>query len=156
VLGFPAENFPAPVSPQAIPYYKNLTSRVIELQLFQERHAFCAADILPGVEPEEKSRLVAVGPSGNAADGGNFLVGSSLGLENRRFSARCPGPPHHGRELKRRLVGENQDGLQSFGFFLILGNSFFTQCRIRLSSRSIACFSGRCGLQPRRERSLQM
>lgn len=53
MFGLPAENFPAPMSPEAIPDYENVAPREVELELLQEGDALGAADVFPGVQPEE-------------------------------------------------------------------------------------------------------
>ena len=141
---------------EPIPDYEDMTARKVELELLEEGYAFSAADVLAWVQSEEEARFAAPGGCGDAADRGDFLVRPRFRLQNRRFSAWGPSSPYYGGELKRRFVGENDDGVQLAGFFLMSGNSFLTQWRMRLSSRSIACFSGRCGLQPRRPRRRPM
>ncbi len=139
----PALNLLSPVGAQAIPNHKYMPAGKIELELLQERHALGAANIFPWVKPKDQPRSPAPGSGGNGANGRNFLMGTRFCFENWGFPAGGPRSLYDWRELQCRLVGENNNRVQSASFFLICESSFLTQWRIRRSSRSMARVSGR-------------
>lgn len=66
----------------------------------------------------------------------------------RRLSTGSPGLLHEWDHRKAAFVPENEGGFQSADFFLIRGQSTWTQCSIAASSRSRDRRSGFCRVQP--------
>lgn len=101
-----------------------------------------------GQEPEVQPDPPALGCHGEGGDGRDLAVRAGPLGEDRGLPARGPGASQQRSHEEPALVDEGHDGVQRAGFFLMRGQSTRTQRRMAASSRSRACRSGFCGVQP--------
>ena len=154
MFGGPLLDFYRPVRSETIPNDKDFAPWKVQCQLFEKRNTLGCANVLPWMESKQEFRALTRRAGCNCSHCGNFLMGASLRLQNRRLAFWRPASTNNRTQLQGGFVGKHQNGVQFSGFFLMRGNSFFTQSWIRRSSRSIARLSGRCGLHPICARSL--
>ena len=94
------------------------------------------------VQPEQ---AVGAGKTGNDRD----VIPVEVKLDDGRLALEAPGTYSGGAFADSRLVDEDDQSAFSLGFFLSAGHARRFQRRTASSSRSIARFSGFCGLNPR-------
>src|SRR5690606_16158664 len=94
------------------------------------------------VQPEQ---AVGAGEPGDHRD----VVPVEVELDDGSVAFQAPGPNSGGPFADARLVDEDNQTAFALGFFLSRGQVRRFQYRTASSSRSIACFSGFWGLNPK-------
>jgi hypothetical protein len=91
-----------------------------------------------GVQAEIKAHAVATGGNAQGGDHGDFaMMGAPLD-QNRGLAAGSPAAAYQGGHEQATFVQKNQPSVQTPGFFLSLGQTCLTHCRMPSSSRSTA------------------
>jgi len=137
----------APMHVEPIPHEKDraldLTADVTN-ELCQPH----AVDVAIGPDREVERDPTAPGRYRQRPDDRGLLTVPSGLRKDGRLTAGRPRSPHERCEEKAALIQEDDVGVQSLRFFLMRGQSTFTQRRIAASSRSRAWRSGFWGVQP--------
>jgi len=90
------------------------------------------------MEAKVEADVVALGRHAQRPDGGHLAMGPPTVVEQWCFAPWVPRAPHERRHHQATLVEEREPGLPPRGFFLMRGQSFRIQPRMRSSLRSRA------------------
>lgn len=118
-------------------------------QVAEELHDIGGGEIGVGQELKVQPDPLALGGHGEGRNGRDLVAGAGPLGDSRGDTTRGPGASHERGHQEPALVDEHEQGVQRTGFFLMRGHSTRTQRRIAASSRSRACRSGFCGVQPK-------
>lgn len=121
----------------------------LALHVLQKFDHTLSIDVGIRMQTEVQRQSITRGNDAQRGDGGDFLVGAGTLAQDGRAASRVPGAAHQRRHQQTGFVEEDQRRSQACGVFFTLGQSCWTQLRMRSSSRSIARRVGFCGENPR-------